>query len=85
MPLAMMIVIIGLILISTKKTARAVIMPPTKSTRPCAQKVADALHVAHDARYQVARAVGIIKPNWQPADVILHLFPQISDQLLRGY
>ncbi len=47
-------------------------------------QVAHAFHVAHDPRYQQARAVGIIKADRKAADMPLHLLAQLGDHALRG-
>ena len=47
-----------------------------------ADQVAHAFHVVHDAGDQGAGLVGIVVGHRQPADVLLHLAPQLGDQSL---
>src|SRR5216684_756386 len=49
------------------------------------QKVAYPFHVAHDAGYQTASLVGVVKSNWQARDVGLYLLAQFGDQALRRF
>ena len=49
------------------------------------QQIANALHVAHDARHQSAGLVGIVKSNRQAGDVLLHLLAKVGDQALRRF
>ena len=49
-----------------------------------ADQVAHAFHVGHDARHQVARAIGVVEADREPSDVRLHLAAQLGDQALRG-
>ena len=48
-----------------------------------ADEVADAFHVAHDARHQHARFVGVVIAYGQAADVFLNAAAQLRDQPLR--
>ena len=50
--------------------------------QPGADQVAHAFHVVHDARDQRAGFVGVVIAHRQPADVLLHLAPQLRDQAL---
>ena len=58
--------------------------PPDEIDQACAQQVSHAFDVTHDARYQRARLVGVIKSDGQARDVRLHLLAQFRNQPLRG-
>ncbi len=52
---------------------------------PGADQVADAFHVAHDARHQHARLVGVVVRDRQPSNVLLHPAAQFGNQPLRCF
>ena len=49
-----------------------------------ADEIAQAFHVAHDARDERAGLVGIVKGDRQAADMRLHLAAKFGDHALRG-
>ena len=49
-----------------------------------ADQIAQAFHVAHDARDQGAGFVGIVKGDGKTADVRLHLAAKVGNHALRG-
>ncbi len=79
-----MAVITGLIRMSTTKAITAVSRPPTKSIRPVPIRLRTPFDVAHDARHQHARLVGVVIRDREPANVLLHFAAQLGNQLLRG-
>jgi hypothetical protein len=53
--------------------------PAGKLDEASAEEIADALHVAHDARNQYASLIGVVVGYRQTADVFLNLAPQLGD------
>ena len=52
--------------------------------QPGAQQIANAFHVAHDARHQRSSLVRVVKRNREPGDMLLHLLPKLGNQALGG-
>ena len=48
-----------------------------------ADQVAHALDIGHDARHQVAGAIGVVEADREASDVCLHLLAQLGDHALR--
>ena len=66
------------------KAMAAVIKPPRNSTSP-ADQIANAFHVAHDARNQFAGFVRIVVGDGQATDVSLNALAHIGNHALRGF
>src|SRR6516225_8565905 len=50
--------------------------------QPSPQQIANAFYIAHDARNQIARLVGVIECDREPSDMFLYSSTQIGDQSL---
>ena len=59
--------------------------PADKFDEAGTHKIANAFDVAHDARNEHARFVGVVERDGQAADMRLHLAAQLGDHLLRGF
>ena len=57
--------------------------PAGKLDQSCADQVAHAFNVIHDARDQRAGLVGIVISHWKASNMRLHLLPQLRNESLR--